>query len=121
MTTFGAAEVEQGTSAIAGRMNERISGESLVISKIRSTRAISFDSIDRENASRACRWSIAESRRRSPRSNVGRPREGAIDGQRRAAVWAAGRPSAIHGRRRRLSRRARSWNETRRGFAAFTT
>jgi predicted Zn-dependent protease len=33
MTTFGAAEVEQGTSAIAGRMNERISGVAIDIAE----------------------------------------------------------------------------------------
>lgn len=31
MTTFGAAEIEQGTSAIAGRMNERVSGDTIDI------------------------------------------------------------------------------------------
>lgn len=33
MTTFGAAEVEQGTSAIAGRLNERISGDAITITE----------------------------------------------------------------------------------------
>lgn len=33
MTTFGASEVEQGTSAIAGRMNERLSGDAITIAE----------------------------------------------------------------------------------------
>jgi predicted Zn-dependent protease len=33
MTTFGAAEVEQGTSAFAGRIGERVTGESVTITE----------------------------------------------------------------------------------------